>query len=433
MKPARFGVVIAALLGCAGAKDEPPPSTAICGARPEIDGVCVGVSEAPICGATACTDGVTCARVHTVDGAAALDAAAAGAVSGDCLALLPGSYGALAVAPGVHVLGRGQTAVKVKSVRVSGAGRSLVRGISVESGGIVSVRATLEIDRVAVRGAADRAIDVTDADVLVRETTLDGGGAGGLVSRCNGACAPGKRPKVTLRTTWLHDQRRLGVLARSVDVDLSHVVIERTHASSFLFGRGVEVAARSTIQARMVRIADSEDAAIAMFDSAGTLGPGLELLRPARGVHFQGLPEGGVVLDGFVVEDASAVAVSIGASSRGVTVRNGRLSRTKMLRVPVDIGGMEDVGDGIEWGEGAQAFIEPSVRIETSARRPAVLKATAEGRFAATLAGGDERVGVFVVGATGPASHPALTFGDGIKVEYGDKVPMGVDPGSLPP
>lgn len=433
MTSARWGVLAVALLGCAGAKDAPPPATPSCGARPEIGGVCVGVSEAPICEGAKCTDGASCARVLAVDSAGALDAIAATAVAGDCLVLLPGSYGALSVAGGVHVLGRGQTAVTLKSLRLTGGGASLVRGVSIERGGIVSERVSLDVDRVAVRGAAERAIDVTDADLVVRETTVDGGDSGGVVSRCNGACAPGKRPRVSLRQTWLHDQRRLGVLVRSVDADVSHVVIERTKSSSFLFGRGVEVAARSTIQARMVRIKDSEDAAIAVFDSAGTLGPGLEILHPSRGVHFQGLPEGGVVLDGFLIEDASAVAVSIGASSRGVTVRNGRIARTKMMMVPVDVGGMENVGDGVAWGEGAQAVIEPSLRIETSARRPAVLKVSAEGRFAATLGGGDERVGVFVVGGTGPSSHPGLTFGDGIKVEYGDAVPMGVDPGSVPP
>jgi hypothetical protein len=274
-----------------------------------------------------------------------------------------------------------------------------------------------------------------NADLTVTETTIAESGTVGITVRCSApsGCAAGRRPRLVLRRTWVHDTRSVGVWGSSIDADLRDVVIENVHGSSFLYGRGLEVNGESTLFAPWVRIKDCADIGLAMFSSVGTLGPGLELRGVVRGLLLSKVPDGGLLADGFTIEDTSAVAILIGADSRNVTLRNGVISGTRMYGVPVDIGGIEDIGDGIEWASGAQALVEGSVHISKSARRPAVVGAGARGTFAATLGGGDETRGVFVLDPSGSSAHPELTIAPGIKVEYGSTVPIAMDPGTSKP
>lgn len=429
----RFALVCCVVLGCSGAKGDLPPNVGDCGDRPTIEGVCAGVPETTVCADELCTAEVACAKTWTVRDPASLSAATGGAASGDCLALAPGTYGDLALRGGVHVLGRGAGVVTVGSVTFTGTGASTVRGVSVVAGSLTSKGVDLTVDQVAVRRAAAAAISVQDASLSLSQSTVEKGGASGVVVRCADACTAGKRPRMVVRRTWVHEQKVVGILGASIDADLRDVVIDHTGASSFTFGRGLEVNGRSTLVAPYLRVEDCADLGVAVFTSVGTLGPGLEIRRTVRGLALQSVPDGGLVLDGFEVEDTFAVALSVQGASRGVVVRNGSLFGTRLLRVPVAIGGMEEIGDGLEWGGQSEVSVESSVRIKASSRRPAVIVPTAKGTFAAQLLEDDAAHGVFVLDPGGASTHPALTFAPGIKVEYGDKVPLSTEPSSVKP
>lgn len=432
MRLALLGLL--ALVGCSGAKDDLSPSAAgDCGIRPEIEGVCAGVPETTVCGDELCTADVACEKTWTVRDDASLSAATSGASAGQCIAFGPGNYGDVRVKGGVHLLGRGASAVTVRSVSFEGSGQSKVRGIGVVDGNVQSVGVALDLEQIAVRHASKTAIDVQDASLTVTQSTVEEGTSIGIALRCSDGCVAGKRPRLVLRRTWVRAQRLVGVLGTAIDGDFRDVVVQEIHPSSFLYGRGVELRSGSTIAAPFVRVIDCDDVGLAFFSSVGTLGPGLEVRNVVRGVVLQSVPAGGVVVDGFVIEDVSAVAMLVEGASRGVALRNGDIRNTKMLNVPVDVGGIQAIGDGVEWGKDAEMNIESSVRIHKSARRPAVIAPTAKGTFAATLLDGDEGRGVFVLDPSGPSSHPGLTIAPGIKVDYGDRVPVVSETTSIKP
>src|SRR5262245_39107847 len=91
-----FAVLMAGLTGCAGS-DAPGIPTG-CPEENEIGGACAGVPQAAVCASGgACTSGVVCSSVIEVTDNATLTSAAASAASGACIALSPGSYGAVSI------------------------------------------------------------------------------------------------------------------------------------------------------------------------------------------------------------------------------------------------------------------------------------------------------------------------------------------------
>lgn len=392
-----------------------------------IEGVCVGVDDAPLCDRPTCTDGITCARVIEIASDTALQAQ--GTDTGDCLALAPGVYGHVRLAAGASLFGRGHREVMLRSITVAGTGKTTIRGVSADS--IVAHGHTeLTLDRVMVEGSVDAGVTVTDGELTLLQSTIRRGSGPGVVLNCLKGCPIGARQKLLARTTWIDAQKRIGLWALGADVDLRDVVITRIAPHSFLYGRGIEVSKRSTLHAAFVRVEDSADVALFVHDSAGTLGPGIEILRGARGIHLAAIPEGGVVLDGFRLKDVGAVSLGIAAGSRGVVVRNGVIVDTKLMRVPVDIGGQVDVGDAIAWFGDAEANVESTVTIERSARRPAVIMPSARGTFAAKLVGDDASRGI-VIRAKRADEHPGLTIAPGINVDYSTAA-ISVPPSSAP-
>jgi hypothetical protein len=113
----------------------------------------------------------------------------------------------------------------------------------------------------------------------------------------------------------------------------------------------------------------------------------------------------------------------MGKGSRGIVLRNGSIDATAMKQVPVDVGGLVEVADGVVWGQGVEAKVESTVRIEGSARVPALIDASAKGAFGATLGAADGKKGIVVTHADGPSDHPMLTISSGTKVVYAEEFP----------
>jgi hypothetical protein len=412
-----LSLVVAMACACARTSEEPAVVPgASCGDGPSIAGVCVGVSSAPICAGDVCAEGASCARVVTVSGQAALEAAASAASSGECIAILPGKYGSISIPSGVSLLGRGAGEVALESVAVTlgPSSATLVRGLSV---GAIEARGsgTLTLDRVRVDGSTSVGVRSERASVTIVQSTIASSASAGVLVDCPEPCAV--RPKLSIERTWIHDAHRVSVLAFGIDAAMREVVVERTHAEGFLFGRGVEVSTGGTLQASRLRIVDSEDAGLVVDGSAALLGPELEVRNALRGIWLSEIPDGGVLLDGFVVEDAAVSGLGFDAGALGIVVRNGSIHATRSMNVPVDVGGSRAVGDGIRWGPGVHAIVESSVHVAASERLPALVDANAHGSFAATLEEGDEEKGVFLVNGS---AHPDLVIGAGLKVSYGE-------------
>src|SRR5262245_38771653 len=81
---ATIGVLVG---GCGNGE----PSS-MCPAGHEVAGACAGVPLEPLCEASECTSGVTCANVIHAHTDAELQSATASAQPGTCISLAPGTY-----------------------------------------------------------------------------------------------------------------------------------------------------------------------------------------------------------------------------------------------------------------------------------------------------------------------------------------------------
>lgn len=423
----------ALLMACGGSTKPNDPVT--CGDRPAIEGTCIGVSTAAICEAPRCHDGASCTRILEPTTEDELRAAAASAKPGECISIPAGKWGSVAVAGGVSLLGRAAHEVTVAGIAIAhttGA-TSLVRGVGVREGGIqANGNGALELDRVLVERSPEVAVRALDGSVTIRESTITGGERAGVYVSCAGECLPGKRPRLVMRSTWISDQKVIGVWALGVDADVRDVVVQRIQPANFQFGRGIEASSGATLQASRVRIERTDDLALFISESAGSIGPGLEIRDCFRGAHLAAIPEGGLVLDGFTIENVSAAGLGLARASRGIAIRNGRIAGTTMRNVPVATGSSEDVGDAVVWEADVEATIASSVTLEASARVPALIDAKAVGSFAAQLSSSDATKGIVVEHATSAADHPALTIANGTKVVYAEVFPIPPSPGPAP-
>jgi hypothetical protein len=139
--------------------------------------------------------------------------------------------------------------------------------------------------------------------------------------------------------------------------------------------------------------------------------------RNVRGIQLQGIPAGGGLLEDFAVIDNKALGIGIANGSKGLIVQGGLVASTKQLEVPVDVGGLDVVGDGINWLGGSEVTVASSVKIQGSARRPVIIDATSTGKFEGTLGGGDETTGLIVQGGLSASMPSGLTINGSIKTD----------------
>lgn len=395
------------LAGCAS---EPAEPTTACDARAKVDGACPGVTSEAIT-----TDGIACTTTITV-ATSADESKIAGAAAGSCIALAAGTFGSINLPAGVSLIGKGSASTTVAGVRVTPGTAATIRGVTVNGGGVsVSGKGALTLDAVRVTNtAAFPGISAADTNLTVTRSTIESGSTLGLASFCKIDCTT-TRPTLTLRRVLVRGNKSVGIWAHGVDAVLDGVQVSETQPEKFFFGRGLEVADGS-VKATHLASLDNRDVGI-YIDRATAELSSFTVSNNFRGVQLQAIPAGGAKLSDFVIENNDALGLGITKGSLGIIVQGGLIANTRPMKVPVDVGGIQEVGDGINWLGGSEVTVLSTVKIQSSARRAVIIESTAKGTFEGSLSGGDETRGIIVQGGLEPSMPVTLSVASSVKSE----------------
>ncbi len=402
-------LLVLSLAGCASQAEETAPAS--CDARAKVDGVCPGVTSGEISSA-----GIACSA--TIEATPAdVDGKLASAASGACIMLSAGSFGALNLPANVSLIGKGSSSTSVGGVKVVAGGAATVRGMRIGGTGLaVTGKGNLTIDRVHVAEVVKvPGISATDTNVTITQSTIENGGGFGVAAFCKTDCAAAK-PTLVMRRVLVHGNKVVGIWAHGVDATLEGVQVSQSHAQNFLHGRGIEVAEGGSIKASRFAVLDNEDVGVYVDSSSADL-KSFTISNNVRGIQLQAIPAAGAKLDDFLVENNKAIGIGITQGSLGIIVQGGLIAGTKSMNVPVDIGGMKEVGDGINWLGGSEVAILSSVKVQGSGRAPVIIESTGKGKFEGSLGGGDEIRGIIVQGGLEASMPATLSVASGIKSE----------------
>jgi hypothetical protein len=410
---------LALLAACSSKKEDAPTAVAACDDRAKIEGVCPGVAAAP---EVSGTDGVACSSQIAVANDGELASKAAAATAGSCLVLAPGTYGAVTLPAGVSLLGKGASGTTLAGVTLTGGAPATIRGLAVGAAGIVATgKGELTIDRVLVSHAAGYGISVIDTNLTLLASTIEYSGKFGVAASSACAMACTERPKLAIKSVFVREAHGVGIWAHGADVTLSGVQIDTTRAQGFLYGRGLEVAAEPdlgqtcSVSASSFAILHGDEVGVFVDGCTANLSQFLSS-QNIRGVQLQNIPDGGAKLQDFTMEANKALGLGI-AKSKGIIVQGGRIASTVALRVPVDVGGVQEVGDGLNWLE-SDVNVGATVSIEGSARQGVIIDSTSTGKFEGTLGGGDELKGIIVQGGlTAGSVQDGLNIVGSVKTE----------------
>lgn len=396
--------LIAALSGCS--KDDSPAASG-CEERTKTGGVCPGVTEESISSAgIACTSTVAATPADFAGKAAS-------ATPGTCLVLQAGTYPAVKLPAGVSVIGAGASATTLAGVGTKGHGAgATLRGLAIGAGGVVVDGAgTLTLEQVHVTGASTYGVLADGTSLVVRKTTIDTTGSMGLyiLNTTSG------RTSLALDRVHVHHAMSVGVCVHGkVDVTLDHVQVDHSKPVDFIYGRGLEVAGGGTVDAKNVAVVDNADVGLLIDGSAATL-VGVTASRNVRGVQLQAIASGGKLSD-FEIVDNSALGLGIARGTKGLIVQGGLVASTAMVPIPVDIGGLKEVGDGLNWMD-SDVQVAETVKIQSSGRAAVIIDSTSTGKFAGSLGGGDETKGLIVQGGLVASMPAGLTISTGVKTD----------------
>lgn len=408
--------------GCSSKKEDAPVVT--CDDHAKTGGVCPGVSSAAAI--TNAADGVACSSQVPVANAGELSSKASSAPSGACLVLEPGTYGAVTLPAGVSLLGKGSSGTTVDGVTLTGGASATLRGLTIGASGIVATgKGALTIDRVLVSHASGYGINVTDIDLTLLASTIEYSGKFGLAaaSSCAGSATMPctQRPKLVVKGVFVREAHGVGIWAHGIDVTVAGLEIDSTRAQSFLYGRGLEIAAEPdlgqscSVSAASFSIQNGDEVGV-FVDGCNADFTGFVSSQNIRGMQLQNIPDGGAKVQDFTMESNKALGLGI-SKSKGIIVQGGRIASTIALRVPVDVGGVQEVGDGLNWLE-SDVSVGATVTIESSARRGVIIDSTSTGKFEGVLAGGDESKGIIVQGGlTADVVQDGLNINASVKTE----------------
>lgn len=398
-----FLLALAIAPGCSSSDDAEVVADA-CDARAKVDGACPGTTADAIT-----ADDLACSARLEANTANELEGKLAGATAGACVVLGKSTFGSINLPAGVHLIGQGPEATKVEGITVAGA--ATIRGLAVAKGGIVANGGgTVNVDNVLVSGAAGVGISALGTNLSVSRSTIEESGGHGVEGACKGNCT--SRITLTMRRTVVRGAHGVGVLGQNVDVSLDGVQIESTQSVNFQYGRGIEVAWGGTLKAKNLAVQKNREVGIFVQEGSADLFNFVSSDN-LRGVQLQGIV-GGAKLDNFDIVDNTALGLGVTNGSVGIIVQGGRVASTKLHTVPVDVGGVKEVGDGVNWLD-SDVRIASSVRIESSARSAVIISATSKGSFEGTLGGGDETRGIIVQGGLEPSLPATLSIAAGVK------------------
>lgn len=441
------GGLLASLSGCGG---EPAPAG--CPEGDEIAGLCAGTPAAPVCDGDTCTAGVDCAETVTASDDAALSSAVASASAGTCIALAPGSYGAVSLPGGVSLLGKSAASVSIQAVSVAAGNGAVLRGLAVGSGGVqIHGAKGVHLESVRITGAASAGLDIdADSTVTVLTSTIEGGARDGLAiadgamvtieqslladnegpglwAECSTDCDCPSPPDVTVHDSILRGNHVGGIVLFGAKASLDQVDITGTLVGDdFAFGLGgggISAAACSDLDAKRLHVSGSQAYGVLIDDSDALVGdpmgdPGVEITGNAIGVWLQHVSQSApqiVTLDGVTLEDNAGVGLGADGDSVGLIVCRSAISGTTLSDLVVEGGDSQQVGDGLLWLGGSEIAID-GLALDGNARASIVIDGEAAGSLAnVTLSGGDEAKGVLQQSYSGGqqpqagAGAPAIT------------------------
>lgn len=456
-------VLVAGLGGLAGCGSSEPPAG--CPPENEIRGACAGVPRDAVCEGGICDAGVDCAEVTQVDSDAALQRAAAGAMSGACIALAPGSYGAVEIPGGVSLLGRSADDVAVGEVTVGAGEGAVLRGFraptirvqgatgaridsvrvsgSAQEGVVVDPRSSVTLIRSTIEGAGSYGVHALDPrSVSLDQVVIDGSGRPALWVASSEDCpAPAARPTIDMRRSIVRGNHIAGVALFGASGAIQGVdILETAPGDVHSYGEGgggLSVAACSEVDVQGLRVHDNASYGVLIDGSAGNIG-GLgsegevEIHRNVRGLWIQNITES------FTVENAQldqnkGAAIGLSGESRGVIICRSRVSRTEMKTLDAvgDIS-VREVGHGLVWSERSSASVV-DVSLSGSSIASVLIDGEAGGELdRVVLSGGDEALGIVQQHVTSGAQKPVLSGGTpALRVAEGQVYPVPTSPAVL--
>jgi hypothetical protein len=412
-----------------------------------IGGACVGVPFEPLCDDDVCTEGVACSAVHEADGQTALDEALGKASAGECIALFPGDYAAVALPGGVSLLGPSYRQSRVAEVSAGPGDGAVIRGLETHGPVVLAEGAThVAIDRVHISGSGKSGIVVAPgASVTVTQTTVaqaaiygifaraplelvvassvvTGSGYVGLWVDCGeppseGApvvcdCAAPSKPKLVVSQSSLRDNHVAGVAVYGVAATLSDTVVRRTEVgvagpAANQFGMGVSIASCSEVNATGLSSLDNRFFGVLVDESTvqlGQLGDGLGIRVDGNlfGIWLQNISK--TVPQRVTITNATLVGnlgtgLRVGGEYQGpIVVCHSAIGGTvttdyPTVRVPGE-NGVTTMGHGVMWEAGSRVTVE-DLDLHDNGTAGFVIHGDAEGSLiGVTLSGGDEAVGI---------------------------------------
>lgn len=432
-RPLCLVLVLASLgsLGC-GADDEPSGAAAPeCTTR--VGETCVGVPAEPVCAEASCTGGVACGKVLEAGSQAALDGALGQAAAGDCIALGPGKYAAVALPGGVSLLGRSAAEVEVGPISVADGAGAWIRGLTAGGGVTIGAATGVRLEAVRIAGGDDGLLVGTagsatlvlsevagtashgvlgngpDAVTIERSIIRDSAGPGVWV-QCAGAneCGCPDKPSATLDRVLLTNNRYVSASFIATRATLRAVEIADTAVgANFQPGAGLIASGCSELNYAGVKV--SASTSVGVLIHASSAGPaqndgqekGIIVIDGHPGIWVQAtgpLEEPGQTVTLEAAEAISCHGSGIGfdLEARGIIVIDGKVSGTVNQTVPVEQGGSADVGVGLMWKSGVAATID-GLEVSGSALQAFVIDGAvgADSSLAnVTLTGGDESKGI---------------------------------------
>jgi hypothetical protein len=373
-----------------------------------MGGISAGVPLEPVCPDTTCTDGVTCTSVVTVAQGTDLQMLAGTAADGDCLALEPGTYGDVDLPPGVSMLGRAAAEVSVGAV--TAAGDTSMRGITITGGLFMQGPGSLTLDRVNVSGSAEGGIVVDSATVTVLDSCIVGNANTGLFAGCGTSCTCPPVLALDMQRTFVAQNHNVGLYLNGMNASLSDVMVLESVPINFQGGLGIYASFCTNITATKLLVADNPTEGIFLQGAGATLGPDVHVERnDLGGIAACGVPSMlDVSLTGFTLADNRIFGLLIGGSSSTGQLEDGSISGTQLGVIPTMNGGSAMVGDAIDWMSDAALTVADTVQISQSGRAPAVIDASSNGSFNATLVGADATIGIFLQNGAAPQVGPGI-------------------------
>ncbi|HZO12049.1 MAG TPA: hypothetical protein VFB62_02285 [Polyangiaceae bacterium] len=430
---------------------------------------CVGAPGGELCGDDYCTEGANCSEVIEVENDADLQSAAGRAAAGSCIAVAPGDYGAVSLAGGVSLLGKGADAVRIRQLSYSGGSGSLVRGVEVQNGVTIDGTTGVQLDSIRVVGGSIGVDAKNGASIALAHTTISGTAlygifadgssvamsqtivqdtqGAGVWTQCagDGGCACTDKPSLEINDSLVRRTKLVGVSVRGTRTSMHHVDIREIRDFNFSTqGGGFAASQCSELDLTGIHIENTDAFGVLISRSSGKLGGGLDefgiiIVNSRVGCWLDAVGADGLQpleVNGLDVDSVHGVGLGLGLESKGIIIVNSKIANTKLKTLPVMGGGSEDVGDALVWNEGVQADVQ-GITISSTARHPVLLDGNVgvgSKLTSLTLAGGDESKGILQQRAVVPGDAIVPEVDNGTSITQAPDIVAGVPVApSVPP